>query len=82
MVQISSRGWRKEEPGDAEIPQEQPRMFPKMVEIVYGNPIDWQQLKRDTGGVPTPLLKTLLGKISFDDPGSDHKVLSFQKRVA
>ena len=82
MMQISSRGWRKEEPGDADIPQEQPRMFPKMVELVYGNPPDWQQLKRDTGGVPTPLLKTLLGNSSLDDAGPDRKVLSFQKRAS
>ena len=82
MVQISSRGWKKEEPGDAEIPQEQPKMFQKMIELVYGNPPDWQQLKRDTGGVPTQLLKMLLGNTSLDNPGLNHKVLSFQQRAS
>lgn len=82
MMQVSSRGWRKEEPGDPNIVQEQPRMFSKMVEVVYGNPPDLQQMKRESGGVPIPLLRTILGTMPSDDPGSDRKILSFQKKAS
>ena len=82
-MQVSSRGWRKEEPGDAEIAQEQPRMFSKMVQVVYGNPPNLGQLKRETGGVPIPLLRTLIGDgISYSDSNRDRKVLSFQTQAS
>jgi Zn-dependent peptidase ImmA (M78 family)/DNA-binding XRE family transcriptional regulator len=81
-MQVSSRGWKKEEPGDANIPQERPRMFAKMVEVVYGNPPDLQRMKRDTGGVPIPLLRTLLGNIPTDGPDPSGKVISFYKRAS
>jgi Zn-dependent peptidase ImmA (M78 family)/transcriptional regulator with XRE-family HTH domain len=82
MMQVSSRGWRKEEPGDADVLQEQPRMFLKMVEVVYGNPPNLHQMKRDSGGVPIPLLRTLLGTMPSNDPRTDRKVLSFQKKAS
>jgi len=80
MMQVSSRGWRREEPGDAAIVQEDPKLFSKMVNVVYGNPPDLQQMKRDTGGVPVPMLRTLLD-VSPTDP-DDRKVLSFEKKAS
>lgn len=82
MMQVSSKGWRKEEPGDATIVPEQPRMFSKMVSVVYGNPPNLQQLKRDTNGVPIPMLRTLLANVPPNDPGEDRKVLSFQRKAS
>jgi Zn-dependent peptidase ImmA (M78 family)/DNA-binding XRE family transcriptional regulator len=83
MMQVSSRGWRTREPGDAAIIQERPRMLAKMVEVVYGHPPNFIQMKRDMGGAPVSLLRTLLGVTDFpDDPKPERKVLSFQKRAS
>jgi Zn-dependent peptidase ImmA (M78 family)/transcriptional regulator with XRE-family HTH domain len=84
MMQVSSRGWRTKEPGDEDVPQEQPRMFAKMVEVVYGNPPNFTQMKRDMCGTPVSLLRSLLGhSLSPPDPsGPGRKILSFQKKVA
>jgi len=82
MMQVASRGWRKEEPGDADIVQEQPKMFPKMVNFIYGNPPDLRRLKEDTGGVPIPLLRTLLDDAPTDGPEPNRKVISFRKRAS
>jgi Zn-dependent peptidase ImmA (M78 family)/transcriptional regulator with XRE-family HTH domain len=84
MMQVSSRGWRKREPGDEAITQEQPRMLAKMVEVVYGNPPDFMQMKRDMCGTPVSLLRSLLGhSLPPPDPvGPDRKVLSFYKRAS
>jgi Zn-dependent peptidase ImmA (M78 family)/transcriptional regulator with XRE-family HTH domain len=82
MMQVSAKGWRKEEPGDAAIVQEEPKMFSKMVNVVYGNPPDLQLMKRETGGVPIPMLRNLLSSLPPSDPGTDRKVLSFQKKAS
>jgi Zn-dependent peptidase ImmA (M78 family)/transcriptional regulator with XRE-family HTH domain len=82
MMQVSSKGWRKEEPGDGTIAQEAPKLFSKMINAVYGNPPDLQQMKRDTGGVPIPMIRNLLGNMPPSDPNADRKVLSFQKKVS
>ena len=84
MMQVSSRGWRKEEPGDTAIAQEKPRMLAKMVEVVYGQPPNFIQMKRDMGGAPVALLRTLVGVGPHfpDDPKTERKILSFQRRRA
>jgi Zn-dependent peptidase ImmA (M78 family) len=81
-MQISTRGWKKEEPGDSTIVQEQPKMLPKMIDVVYGKPADFQRIKRDTGGVPIPLLRFLLGSTTSDDPEPNRKILAFQRRAS
>lgn len=48
--QITEKGWRKKEPG--EIPVEKPRAFRKMVESLYGDPINIQQFSSDFGVNP------------------------------
>ncbi|GIH65000.1 helix-turn-helix domain-containing protein [Microbispora siamensis] len=46
-VQLGARGWRKQEPGaDAREP-EQPRALRKMMELLYGDPIDVRRLAED-----------------------------------
>ena len=81
-MQISTRGWKQEEPGDAAIIQEQPKMLAKMIEVVYGTPPDFRRIKQDTGGVPIPLLRSLLGFTTLDDPEPSRKILHFQKRAS
>lgn len=57
-VQLSARGWRKQEPGvDAREP-EQPRALRKMMELLYGDPIDVRRLGEDF-----PLYTTELSRI-------------------
>lgn len=72
-MQVSARGWKKCEPGDDEILQEQPRLFLKMITAVYGVPPDYQRMKADTGGVSIPLLRTL----TRDNSGPSGRLLSF-----
>jgi Zn-dependent peptidase ImmA (M78 family)/transcriptional regulator with XRE-family HTH domain len=46
-IQMGARGWRKEEPGaDAREP-EQPRAVRKMLELLYGDPVDVRRLGED-----------------------------------
>ncbi len=81
-MQISTRGWKKEEPGDAQVLQEQPKMLAKMIEVVYGTPPDFQRMKKDTGGVPIPMLRALLGCNLPSDPEPERKILPFQRRAS
>jgi Zn-dependent peptidase ImmA (M78 family) len=84
MMQVSSRGWRTKEPGDDAVTQEQPRMFAKMVEVIYGNPPNFLQMKRDMCGAPVSLLRSLLGNSMppTDPAGPQRKVLSFYKKAS
>ena len=52
-MQVSKQGWRKQEPG--EVAPEKPRALRKMVEAVYGDPIDYRRLASD---VQLPLFLT------------------------
>ena len=45
--QLSSKGWRKREPSNLDIPKEKPRALRQMAELVYGNPIKDDQLAAD-----------------------------------
>ncbi|GAA0853579.1 helix-turn-helix domain-containing protein [Streptosporangium amethystogenes subsp. fukuiense] len=47
QVQLGARGWRKQEPGaDAREP-ERPRALRKMMELLYGDPVDTRRLGED-----------------------------------
>jgi Zn-dependent peptidase ImmA (M78 family)/transcriptional regulator with XRE-family HTH domain len=81
MMQISSRGWRKEEPRDPEVVQERPLVFLKMVGYVYGNPPDIPRIKQDIGGAPATLLRLILGHMSDPEP-SPSGVIVFKKRAS
>lgn len=45
--QLSSMGWRRHEPDNLDIPVERPRGLRKMVEVLYGNPPDYERLAAD-----------------------------------
>jgi Zn-dependent peptidase ImmA (M78 family)/transcriptional regulator with XRE-family HTH domain len=80
-MQIGSRGWKKEEPGDSAVLPERPRLFAKMIEVVYGNPPDFVRMKRDMGGAPVSLLKSLVGiNPSEPEPEPSRRVISFGGR--
>jgi hypothetical protein len=72
---------RRSGQGDADIIQEHPKMLIKMLEVVYGKPPDFCQIKRDSGGVPTPLLRSFLGIATSDDPEPKRKILPFQRKA-
>jgi len=84
MMQVSSRGWRTQEPGDEAVIQEKPRMLAKMVEVIYGNPPNFIQMKRDMCGTPVSLLRSLLEhSMPPPDPaGPERKILSFYKKAS
>jgi Zn-dependent peptidase ImmA (M78 family)/transcriptional regulator with XRE-family HTH domain len=46
--QLSALGMKTREPQALDIPMERPRLLRKMIEIVYGNPIDYPALCKDT----------------------------------
>lgn len=58
MQQLSWKGWRKEEPRDAEVSSEKPIAFLKMAQVVYGSPIDLGKIRKETG-IPPTILKSL-----------------------
>ena len=60
IQEIRSRGWDKSEPGDDETEREKPRMFRKMAEMLYGNPVNLGRLSIDSG-VPLRILRDALG---------------------
>ena len=45
--QLSARGWRMREPSNLDIPIEKPRALRKMVELLYGNPVDYENLSSE-----------------------------------
>ena len=45
--QLSTRGWRMREPSNLDIPVEKPRALRKMIELLYGGPIDYGKLASD-----------------------------------
>jgi hypothetical protein len=81
MMQVSKKGWRKEEPGDATVVQEQPKLFSKMVTAIYGNPPDFQRIKKDSGNAPIPLLRSLI-EAKTDSPEPNRKVIAFKDRAS
>lgn len=46
--QIGARGWRTQEPASLAVAVEKPRALRKMVELLYGEPIDYRRLGQDT----------------------------------
>lgn len=79
MMQLSSKGWKKEEPGDSAVAPEQPRMFTKMIEAVYGKPPDLMKIKREMGGAPVALLRSLIGADSPADPEPSGRIIAFRR---
>ncbi len=44
--QLSARGWKKQEPDNLAVPVERPRAFRKMVEVLYGDPVETAAVER------------------------------------
>ena len=57
--QLSALGWRRDEPGSHLMAIERPRAVRKMVEILYGNPINYEELA-DESRLPAAMLRELL----------------------
>ena len=57
--QLSARGWRTREPSGLDVPIEKPRAVRKMVEVLYGTPIDYHRLADDTN-LSVPLVKQIM----------------------
>jgi Zn-dependent peptidase ImmA (M78 family)/DNA-binding XRE family transcriptional regulator len=73
--QVRMKGWAKSEPGDDSIPQPSPRVLRKMAELRFGNPIDSQQISRETG-IPVSLISQVLG---IPEPIKKGRVIQFRK---
>jgi len=75
-MQISSRDWKKHEPGDETVQQEEPVAFRKMISLIYGSPADQRKLQKDLGGIPAKLVRQLL----MMSPTKPAKVTEFPNR--
>ena len=71
-VQISKKGWRKQEPEALYVRAEKPRALRKMAEVLYGDPIDYRKFAQDMH-MPVFWLKQLVegyaGKEDFGEKG-------------
>jgi Zn-dependent peptidase ImmA (M78 family)/DNA-binding XRE family transcriptional regulator len=78
--QISAKGWRtnKREPGDDTIQSETPRLFRKMIESVYGTPMDIKRLRKDLG-IPMSLLRSLLAPYGIGEDNVGAQVVAMRK---
>jgi Zn-dependent peptidase ImmA (M78 family)/transcriptional regulator with XRE-family HTH domain len=47
FVELSKRGWKKAEPANLAVEPERPRVIRKMIEVLYGNPIDFDRFALD-----------------------------------
>ncbi len=61
--QLSSRGWKRQEPAHLAIPVERPRALRQLAEAQYGVPISYEQLAADTC-LPTALVRDCLNVCS------------------
>ena len=78
--QLSSKGWRKREPSNLDIPQEKPRALRQMAELVYGNPIKQDQLAADMR-LDIAFVKELVDCYAGGLSPTDKKVLSSTKVI-
>lgn len=78
--QISSKGWRKREPSNLDIPQEKPRALRQMAELVYGKPIKQDQLSADMR-LDVAFVRELLNCYAEGSPPKDKKTSSLTKVI-
>ena len=83
---LSQRGFRTREPAEFDISIEKPRVFRKMIESVYGEPVDPAKLGRDFD-LPREVAAALIGvhatraEVAATVPESDaSKVVSIFSR--
>ena len=78
-VQISKKGWRKQEPEALYIKPEKPRALRRMAEVLYGDPIDYKKFAHDMH-MPIFWLKQLVdGHAGKEDFGEKWKQSSSQE---
>jgi Zn-dependent peptidase ImmA (M78 family)/transcriptional regulator with XRE-family HTH domain len=79
--QIGNLGWKMREPEALDIPIEKPRLFRKMVELVYGKPINFVALASDTHVTTQELRRILAGyeESAGEEPGLKSNILRFSK---
>lgn len=68
--QMGNHGWKTREPEGLDIPVEKPRLFRKMVETVYGNPINYASFSADTHVSAQELRRILM---NYEPGVSDEK---------
>ncbi len=68
FADLSARGWRKSEPANLAVESERPRVFRKMLEVVYGDPIDFERFAFETD--LTPLFARRLAQAHLARPQS------------
>lgn len=47
FMELNKRGWRRAEPSNLAVEPERPRVFRKMIEVLYGDPIDFERFALD-----------------------------------
>jgi len=80
--QMSMRGFRKREPASLDVPLEKPRGLRQMAELLYGNPISYQEFAQDVR-LPVTLLQETLAMhagTSVEASNSPGKVVQFRGR--
>jgi Zn-dependent peptidase ImmA (M78 family) len=79
--QLGNLGWKTREPPALDIPVERPRRYRKMVEIVYGKPIDFAALAADSHVTAQELRRILTDfeESSGVEPGLKSNVLRFSR---
>ena len=65
--QLSTRGWKTQEPENLRIPAERPRALAKMVELLYGKDVDLSRLANELSR-PEQFVRTMLEAHSFSNP--------------
>jgi len=45
--QLSTKGWRLNEPSNLDVPAEKPRGLRQMAELIYGRPINYEKMAAD-----------------------------------
>jgi Zn-dependent peptidase ImmA (M78 family)/DNA-binding XRE family transcriptional regulator len=81
-VQISKKGWRKQEPDALYIKPEKPRALRRMAEVMYGDPIDYKKFAHDMH-MPIFWLKQLVdGHAGKEDFGEKGKRSSSQEHLS
>lgn len=81
--QLSSRGWRKQEPPELDVPFEKPRALYKMVELLYGSPIDFVKLAAESHldlWFLKQLLTTHASRMELKGGKFDGNIVSFRLR--
>jgi Zn-dependent peptidase ImmA (M78 family)/transcriptional regulator with XRE-family HTH domain len=76
LFQQLRANWGVSEPGDQQLRPERPRLMKKMTEMLYGSPINFGRLAKDSG-VPQRILRGLLGE-EANSPTA-RRILEFRK---